>query len=72
MICFSRDNIIIIFFPDKNLLLCAESEELGPLVAECVIYLVYSMGKWREGERQKVYSKMSENLNFVNFMCLKR
>ena len=22
MICFSKDNIIIIFFPDKNMLLC--------------------------------------------------
>ena len=60
MICFSRDNIIIIFFPDKNLLLCDECEELGPLVAECVIYVVYCMGKWREEERQKVYSNMKE------------
>ena len=48
------------FFPDKNLLLCDECEELGPLVAECVIYVVYCMGKWREEERQKVYSNMKE------------
>ena len=60
VICFSGNNIIIIFFPDKNLLLCDDCEqELGP-GAECVIYVVYCMGKWRDGERQKVDSNMKE------------
>ena len=59
VICFSRDNIIIIFFTDKNLLLCDE-QELGPLGAECIIYVLYCMDKWREGERQKVDSNMKE------------
>ena len=61
VICFSRDNIIIIFFRDRNLLLCDDCEqELGPLWAECIIYVSYCMGKWREGERQKVDSNMKE------------
>ena len=61
VICFCRDNIIIIFFPDKNLLLCDDCEqELGPLWAECIIYVLYCMGKWRERERQKVDSNMKE------------
>ena len=53
VICFSRDNIIIIFFPDKNLLLC-------DMIVSRSIYAVHCMGKWREGERQKVDSKMKE------------
>ena len=35
-------------------------QELGPLGAECIIYVLCCMGKWREGERQKVDSNMKE------------
>ena len=54
VICFSRDNIIIIFFPDRNLLLCDDCEqELGPnyeLSVSYMFHIVWASGRVGEAK----------------------